>query len=376
MQGRDPEDQQRGVSPLELFFDLCFAAAITQVTAQLGSTLAAGAITGAIVGYLTVFFAVWWAWMNFTWFASAFDNDDVFYRLATLVQIAGALVLAAGTARAFRTQDFTVVCMGYGVMRAGLITLWLRAARDDPENRKVALRYAAGLAVAMVGWSLMALSGQWPLSAWALMALVELAIPPFAERAGPTPWNPYHIARRYGRFMIIMLGQSMVVATSAVRTALDGYDVTGSLLLVPVSGLVLVFSLWWLYFSVPAGRLLASNRQAFLWGYSHYLLFAATAALGAGLSLTVEEAVTPGHLPPGIVPAVVTIPVALFLVTLWSVHLRPYRFGKTHSGLIVITVALVLASAFSSWALPACALLVALVAGGTTVAGRSNTACL
>ena len=50
-----------------------------------------------------VFFAIWWAWMNFTWFASAYDNDDVPYRLLTFVQIAGVLILAAGVAAAFGT---------------------------------------------------------------------------------------------------------------------------------------------------------------------------------------------------------------------------------------------------------------------------------
>ncbi len=53
-----------------------------------------------IVGFLALFFAVWWAWMNFTWFASAHDSDDFAFRLLTLVPMAGALVLAAGVTEA------------------------------------------------------------------------------------------------------------------------------------------------------------------------------------------------------------------------------------------------------------------------------------
>ena len=59
-----------------------------------------------------VFFAIWWAWMNFTWFASAYDTDDDVYRITTLVQIAGALILAAGVPRAFADGDFAVVTSG------------------------------------------------------------------------------------------------------------------------------------------------------------------------------------------------------------------------------------------------------------------------
>ena len=64
-----------------------------------------------------MFFAIWWAWVNFTWFASAYDVDDVPYRLLTFVQIVGVLILAAGVASAFAAGNFTVMTIGYVVMR-------------------------------------------------------------------------------------------------------------------------------------------------------------------------------------------------------------------------------------------------------------------
>ena len=73
--------------------------------------------------------------MNFTWFASAYDNDDVPYRLAVLVQIVGALILAAGVPRAFNDRDFAVVTVGYVVMRVALVSLWIRAAIEHREGR-------------------------------------------------------------------------------------------------------------------------------------------------------------------------------------------------------------------------------------------------
>ena len=90
---------------MELLFDLCFVVAVAQAGGRLHHALAENHVGQGVVGYGMVFFAIWWAWMNFTWFASAYDCDDVPYRLATLVQIAGALILAAGVPRAFDARD-------------------------------------------------------------------------------------------------------------------------------------------------------------------------------------------------------------------------------------------------------------------------------
>ena len=106
-----------------------------------------------VVGYALVFFAIWWAWMNFTWFASAYDTDDVAYRLTTLVQIAGALILAAGVPDAMEGGDFTAITVGYVVMRLAMVTQWLRAAGTDPPHRRSALRYA-GITILQVFWVL------------------------------------------------------------------------------------------------------------------------------------------------------------------------------------------------------------------------------
>ena len=96
MVARDTEESHRASTPLELLFDLCFVVAISQASGRLHHGLEEGRIGFTIVHYLMVFFAIWWAWVNFTWFASAYDVDDVLYRLTTLVVITGALILAAG----------------------------------------------------------------------------------------------------------------------------------------------------------------------------------------------------------------------------------------------------------------------------------------
>ena len=122
-------------TPLELFFDLCFVVAVAQASASLHHELVEGHIADGIVGFLMGFFGVWWAWMNFTWFASAHDADDVPYRLLTLLQMAGVLVYAAGVPAAVEDHVFTLAVVGYLIMRAALITQWLRVARHHPDLR-------------------------------------------------------------------------------------------------------------------------------------------------------------------------------------------------------------------------------------------------
>src|SRR3954454_7788643 len=140
MAARDPDEGHRASTPLELFFDLTFVVAVAQAANSLHHGLASGHAGDVLLGFPMVFFAIWWAWMNFTWFASAYDTDDVPYRLATLVQIAGALILAAGVPDAMIDGDLTVITLGYVVMRLAMVTQWLRAAGSDPPHRRSSLR--------------------------------------------------------------------------------------------------------------------------------------------------------------------------------------------------------------------------------------------
>jgi low temperature requirement protein LtrA len=96
MVGRDPGNEFRAATPLELFFDLVFVVAVSLAADRLDYALAEGRVTGSLLSYGLVFFGIWWAWVNFTWFASAYDTDDVVYRLFVFVTITGALVLARG----------------------------------------------------------------------------------------------------------------------------------------------------------------------------------------------------------------------------------------------------------------------------------------
>lgn len=325
---RPIDEPHRVSSQLELLFDLTFVVAVAAITADLAHRIADGHALAGIVAFLQVFFAIWWAWMNFTWFASSYDTDDVVYRLLTMLQMAGVLVLAAGVPAAAGDSDYRAVTLGYLIMRIGLVAQWLRVGVEDRASRRTALRYAAGITIVQVGWILRLFlsdagalppSSQLPL--FAILAVLELAVPRWAERARATNWHPHHIAERYGLFTIILLGESVLAATTGVQGALHTAEISGPFITIAVSSLVLLFALWWLYFVEPAGDALGDRRhRSYLWGYGHYGIFAALTALGAGLEVAVEQT---GHnlkASPLAVCCAVAIPVGVFLTLLWVVH--------------------------------------------------------
>ncbi|TQM36937.1 low temperature requirement protein A [Pseudonocardia cypriaca] len=327
MTARSVDEPHRAATQLELLFDLTFVVAVAAVVAQLGHAVADGHAAQAVSPFLQVFFAIWWAWMNFTWFASSYDTDDVPYRLLTLLQMGGVLVLAAGVPAAFAAADYRAITLGYLVMRVGLFVLWLRAAREHPEGRRTALRYAAGIGIAEVLWlvrlllaELGVLTGVVLVVAFVALAGVELAVPMWAERSRGTSWHPRHIAERYALFTIILLGESVLAASIGIADVVSE-GLHWSLVVVAGSGLVLLFALWWLYELEPSGDGLSNRRsRSFLWGYGHYGIFASLAALGAGLEVAVRQTGAHGALDPRGAGYAVAIPTALFLALLWASH--------------------------------------------------------
>ncbi|HEY0806911.1 MAG TPA: low temperature requirement protein A, partial [Pseudonocardiaceae bacterium] len=74
---RDHTVQHRPSTPLELLFDLCFVVSVAILGTQLAASVVDGHALGGGIRYVLLFIPVWWTWMLFSWFGSAFDNDDV-----------------------------------------------------------------------------------------------------------------------------------------------------------------------------------------------------------------------------------------------------------------------------------------------------------
>ena len=339
MVGRDREEAHRAATTLELFFDLCFVVAIALAASNLHHEVIEDHVADGVLAYALVFFGIWLAWLNFTWFASAFDTDDCVYRLMTFLQMSGALVFAAGVPRVFDDTDLVLATTGYVIMRLAMVGQWLRAAYSDSEHRPVALRFAIGVTTLQVLWiARLALHGDAGLAAFVVLALCELAVPVWAERAGHTTWHPSHITERYGLFTIIVLGESILAATIALQTAFDAGFANVELLSIAIGGMAIVFAMWWLYFEVEENRLLSTDWGSFLYGYGHLPIFAAAASVGAGVQVLVEHETGHGHISDFTASISVTLPVALYVMGVWAVGILPNTKGVVRAAYPVCAV--------------------------------------
>jgi low temperature requirement protein LtrA len=364
MVGRSIDEEHRAATPLELFFDLVFVVAVAQASTELHHGLAEGKIGFSVLSYAMVFFAIWWAWMNVTWFGSAYDTDDIPYRIAMFVEMTGALILAAGIPRAFEQQDWTIVTIGYVVMRLALVPQWLRASVQDPLRRATARRFAIGISLGQVYWiSLLFFPQEARIAGFLLGVAIELLIPVFAERNEPTPWHPGHIQERYGLFTLIVLGESILSASLAVQVATAEAGLTVELASIVAGGLLIVFSMWWLYFDFPTDGMLEGRRHAFAWGYGHLFVFASAAAVGAGLAVETDFARHHAEIDSVTAGAAVAVPVAIFMGTLWLLHEAWEALTVPRRLLVPAAIVLVLLTPLTGWTVPLIgALLVALVA--------------
>ncbi|MDM4763968.1 low temperature requirement protein A [Galbitalea sp. SE-J8] len=345
MVARDTTERHRASTPLELLVDLVFVVAVSQLAAALAETAEHGHPLDGVVPFAMVFFAIWWAWMNFTWFASAYDTDDVGYRLLTLVQMAGALIIAAGVPGAFE-QHFDAVTIGYLVMRIGLVAQWVRAGAQHPAGRATAWRYAAGISVVQALWlTRLALPHEAQFWTFFVCAVLDVAVPIWAERTGGTAWHPHHIAERYGLFVIILLGESVLAAT----VAFAGAERTVERVVIGLAGLVILFALWWVYFLHPVGEDLERRpSRSYLWGYGHYVLFAALAAVGAGLEVAVVVSGEPDA-PVGdrTVAVLVGLPLAVALATMWLLQLPLGARSPVRGDAVALAAGIVLSAAIA-----------------------------
>ncbi|MEQ1404319.1 low temperature requirement protein A [Neorhizobium sp. Rsf11] len=339
LHSRDPDEHHRVATSLELLFDLVSVIAIASAAAGLHHAIAENHAAQGVITFAMAFFAIWWAWMNFTWFASAYDNDDVVYRLLTMVIMGGSLTMAAGIPALFTEEpDFTMVIFGYVIMRIAMIVLWLRAAYHDPNRRRTALAYAAGIFIAQLYW--VAFLAVQPVStgtAYAMFvigAILEIAVPAIAEPlSANTPWHRHHIIERYGLLNIIVLGETLLSGSMALRQVAGHFDIM--LVYTALSALVIVFALWWAYFARQEHLGSRKLSRSLLWGYGHFFIFASGAAVGAGFAALVDIITHHSEVPLLVGDYAVAIPVAIYYASLWFVRDRFACNGFSRYALLI-----------------------------------------
>jgi low temperature requirement protein LtrA len=361
MGGRDPHEPHRVATPLELLFDLTFATCFGLAASQFAPVLAEGRYAAAFIGFGFASAAICWAWISFSWFSSAYDTDDWIFRVVTMVQMIGVLVLAIGLPRLFASiehaqrLDNSIMVLGYVVMRVALVFQWLRAATQDPARRSVCLTYAVAISIAQCGWVLLVVV-RFPAVAvvvlGGILACIEFAGPVLAERkAGGTPWHAHHIAERHSLFAIIALGEGIVGTVAALSAVVDQQGWTLDAALVGVAGTGLIFGMWWLYYLVPSAQVLNRHRdRAFVWRYGQMIIVTSIVATGGGLrvaALWIEHSATISSL---VALLSVAIPLAVFLGSMFALYFYLVRrFGLFDVALALATAAAICVAVMAAW---------------------------
>ena len=381
--GRDPDERHRAATPLELLYDLTIVVAFGTAADELAHYVADDHVDAGVVGFAFAAFAVSWAWLNYSWFASAYDTDDWVFRLATMVQMAGVIVLALGLPQMFasiddgNTLDNGVMVAGYVIMRVALAFLWWQVSRQDEKHRPAARTYMATVGVAQVGWVALAVIGLPIGTTFALFSVLialELVGPFVAEHRARTPWHAHHIAERYGLLVIITLGEVIIGTVASLNAVVHGeagWTVDAALL--TIAGVGLTFGCWWMYFAVPWAEPLVRHRErAFPFGYGHLLIFAALAAIGGGLHVAAFALEGKAEIGPTGTVLSVAIPFAIFVAVFYALYSLLVRaHDPFHLALIAATAGLLILSvglATAGVSVPVC-LVVLTLAPAVTVVG-------
>jgi low temperature requirement protein LtrA len=245
---REP-DAEHQVTPLELFFDLVFVFAITQVT----SLLAEDPTWGGVLRGMLVLAALWWAWVGYTWLTSTMDVDEGGVRVAVLAAMGAMLIVALTVPGAFG-DDAVLFGVAFLLVRILHLVLYAIVGRDDPDLLGAIVRLAP---TSLAGGSLIILAGFLEDDArsavWMLALAIDYVGPAVIGRGRGWRIAPEHFAERHGLIILIALGESIIAIGVGA-----GFDLDAGVIAAAALGIVVVSALWWLYFDVAA--ILARTR--------------------------------------------------------------------------------------------------------------------
>jgi len=245
----EPVEVEQQVTPLELFFDLVFVFAITQVT---GFVSADASWTRLIEG-LAILAVLWFAWEAYVWLANSAASDEGAVRVVLLFAMGALLILSLAVPRAFG-DDGLVFGVAYFVVRAAHICAYLIVARGDEQLRGVVLRLATTV---LPGAALLVVAGALDGTAQALCWVGALAIDYGGLMVrGVQGWRvgAKHFAERHGLIIIIALGESIV----ALGVGAGGLELDAGLITAALLGIAIAGAMWWAYFDLVA--LVAERR--------------------------------------------------------------------------------------------------------------------
>jgi low temperature requirement protein LtrA len=283
-------EEGRKVTWLELFFDLVFVAAVSQVAGPLHADYT----VAGLVRLTPLFVLIWWAWTGHSVFSTRFDTDDALQRAFTLLQMFAVAVMAANAKDALDSVSSAGFAAAYAVVRLVLVAQYARARTLRPA-RALASHYAAGHGTAAVLWLASAvIPVPMRFAVWVLAFGIDLGTPwlavPHSVRVPP---DAGHLPERFGLFTLILLGESVVALMRGIESQ-ENWPIQA--FLSAISGMGLLFGVWWVYFDgigAVEHQHVRTHHDAVrfhIWSYAHLPLALGVVVLGVGIERTVTAA--------------------------------------------------------------------------------------
>ncbi|MGH2741368.1 MAG: low temperature requirement protein A, partial [Thermoleophilaceae bacterium] len=241
------DDTEKRVAPLELFFDLVFVFALTQVTLLMSDNPTWEGLGQGIL----VLAALWWAWGAYAWLTNYIAADEGLERLLMFAVMGAFLVAALAVPEAFG-DDALLFAIAYAVARWLHIFIFAEANEDLDTGQAIARLARTALPAPLLLIAAALLGGTAQAAIWIVALAIDFA-GPFVFGVRGFQVSAGHFAERFALIVIIALGESIV----AIGAGLQG-EVDGGVLVAAALGLTVACGLWWAYFDVVA--LVAESR--------------------------------------------------------------------------------------------------------------------
>jgi low temperature requirement protein LtrA len=339
--------EQRKVTWLELFFDLIFVAAVSQVAEPLRHEYS----LAGLVRFAPLFTLIWWAWTGNAVFSTRFDTDDIVQRALTLLQMFAVAAMAANAQDALDSRSSAGFAAAYAAVRIVLVAQYFRA-RHVLNARALTTRYLAGHGTAAILWLASAfVPAPERFAIWALAFAIDLGTPWLAvPHSVDVPPDATHLPERFGLFTLILLGESVVAVMQGMESQEDWTPAAAASAFL---GMGISFLIWWWYFDGVSGaseRPIRSRRDALrfhVWSYAHFPLYLGIVILGVGVQRIVTAA-SRAALSSGetiiLTSAATTVMVAMTVVGWTSVSNRRRHPSEVAWNLVLVAATLALGS--------------------------------
>jgi low temperature requirement protein LtrA len=275
-------EEERHATWLELFYDLVFVVAVSQLAHNFKEHIS----LSGLVGFVVLFIPIWWSWIGTTFYANRFDSDDVIHRLLICLQMLTAAAMAVNIHHGLG-ESSPGFAIAYALGRAVLVVEYIRAGIHIPSARPLTTRYAIGFAIASLLWLISAFVPiPWRFALWGLGIIIDFTTPLTARKfqIGLLP-HASHLPERFGLFTIIVLGEAIIAVVEGVsQQKWDKLTVISA-----IFGLIIAFSWWWVYFDNLGGTPIETARTqgkigtVNIWLYTHLPLVIGIAASGVGV---------------------------------------------------------------------------------------------